>query len=191
MPSAFATIAQAFTMETKPTSSPRPRTRSDFDLAFMPIDRIFKRTLMPWSVHHSIATGKWIATITRSEPTSVDKIRRMQFSFTSEREARKFCKSYTPPKLCNASTCLLCHKAPPTLRHCRNCGATACDACSTRWGAKMVPKTYAISAAMTQRVCCSCDWLGNAFCMALLQGRYQDALALYETVRMSYVAYLQ
>lgn len=164
-------------------TSPRPGSpRSGFDLALIPQDRIIKRTLMPWSVHHSLATGKWIATITRTEYGQADRgVRRQQFSFRSEREARKFCKSYAPPRLRTGNTCLLCHKTACLMRHCRNCGVTTCDNCSTRWGAKMVPKTYCQSVAITQRVCRSCDWLSNAFCMALLQGRYQDALTLHDT----------
>lgn len=35
--------------------------------------------------------------------------------------------------------------------------------------------------ALTARVCRTCDWLSNAFCMALIQGKYDDALALYNT----------
>jgi len=63
----------------------------------------------------------------------------------------------------------------------------------------MVPKTYlnfgsnnggasAVASGghhVTVKVCKSCDWLSNAFCLSLLQGRYQDALTIHETVRFS------
>ena len=172
----------AMTSITK-TILPRPVSRrSGFDLAFIPRNRIVKRTLMPWSVHHSLATGKWIATVTLTDHSSHDKLRRIQFSFVSEREAKRFCKSYAPPRFSSSTVCGSCQKTC-AIRNCRNCGVTVCDKCSTRWGMKMLPKTYLQgSLATTQRVCISCDWLSNAFCMSLLQGRHQDAFTLYETV---------
>ena len=47
----------------------------------------------------------------------------------------------------------------------------------------MIPKTYVHPAyhAQTVRVCKSCDWLSNAFCLALLQGRFQDAVKIVES----------
>ena len=47
----------------------------------------------------------------------------------------------------------------------------------------MIPKTYVHSAYQPQvvRVCSSCNWLSNAFCLALLKGSYQDAVTLFET----------
>jgi hypothetical protein len=46
----------------------------------------------------------------------------------------------------------------------------------------MIPKTYVVYPTTWVRVCQACDWLSNAFCMALLQGRYEDAVSLYGTV---------
>jgi hypothetical protein len=157
-----------------------PADYGSFHLSLLPHDRILKRTLMPWSAHHSVTTDKWIATIPRREPNS--QSRHIQLHFRTEREAREFCKSYSPPKPHAGTTCLLCQH-PKTVKHCRNCGASICDRCSTKWGAKMVPKTYSASSALFVTVCRSCDWLSNAFCMALLQGRFHDALTLYKTVR--------
>ena len=45
----------------------------------------------------------------------------------------------------------------------------------------MVPRTYLSTTSLTVRVCSSCDWLSNAFCIALLQGRADDAKLLYDT----------
>jgi len=188
-------------MVRSPSFSPapqRPRTVSDFDMSRMPV--IHKRTLHPWSVHRSLTTGKYIATLVRKQENAASssqtsKVKHVQFPFRGEREARKFCKAYSPPKLVVADTvpaCMLCQarfshtqqqqSSAQQRRHCRNCGIVLCDRCTHRWGLRMVPKTYVPQAAMTVRVCKSCDWLSNAFCMALLQGRYQDALQLYDTV---------
>mmetsp|Transcript_51065 Transcript_51065/g.123215 ORF Transcript_51065/g.123215 Transcript_51065/m.123215 type:complete len:595 (+) Transcript_51065:62-1846(+) len=68
--------------------------------------------------------------------------------------------------------------------HCKNCGSLVCDKCSKRWGSKQLPKTYVNSSSppsLTVRVCQSCDWLSNSFCMALLLGQSQDAIAVHET----------
>lgn len=159
--------------------------QSDFDLSLMHRYKIIKRTLVQWSVHRSQTTQNWIATISRSDQQNPEKIRHIQFPFATEKEARTFCKSYAPPKMSSSTVCEICDTHPnPTVRHCRNCGASVCDKCSVRWGARMVPKTYSSSAALTQRVCKSCDWLSNAFCMTLLKGRFAEAQTLFQTVRV-------
>lgn len=159
--------------------------QSDFDLSLMHRHKIVKRTLAQWSVHRSPTTLNWIATITRPDQQNPEKIRHIQFPFATEIEARTFCKSYAPPKLCQSRLCQICNEENPnpTVRNCRNCGVSVCDKCSVRWGARMVPKTYSSSVALTQRVCRSCDWLSNAFCMTLLKGRFADAKTLFQTVR--------
>ncbi|GAX16981.1 hypothetical protein FisN_5Hh360 [Fistulifera solaris] len=156
--------------------------QSDFDLSLMHRYKIIKRTLAQWSVHRSLTTQNWIATISRPDQQNPEKIRHIQFPFATEKEARTFCKSYAPPKMSSSTVCEICATHPnPTVRHCRNCGASVCDKCSVRWGARMVPKTYSSSAALTQRVCKSCDWLSNAFCMSLLKGRFAEAQTLFQT----------
>jgi len=158
----------------------RPRAISDFDIRKMTEQSIVRRTLQQWSVHHSLTTSNWIATISRPTEQGSEKLRYIQFPFTTEKEARKFCKSYAPPQVCKTASCTVCQN--PKARHCRNCGMGVCDRCSTRWGRQMVPKTYMSSqSTLTVTVCKSCDWLSNAFCMALLQGRFDDALAIHET----------
>lgn len=181
------------------STAPRPRVVSDFDMSRIPV--IHRRILHPWSVHRSLATGKYIATVARYTTTNVDlnysptlKLKHTQHPFPTDREARRFCKAFSPPKLVTGVVdgCQLCHVNPTSYssssaprRHCRNCGAVICERCTQRWGVHMVPKTYVPQKmASTVRVCKSCHWLSNAFCMALLQARYQDALRLYETVRV-------
>jgi hypothetical protein len=97
---------------------------------------------------------------------------------------------YSPPKMMSgALQCLCCSakfidsgKQQCKSFHCRNCGAQICERCSHRWGTRMLPKTYlSAGASLTVRVCKSCDWLSNAFCMALLQGQYENALLIHET----------
>jgi hypothetical protein len=160
----------------------RARTTSDFDLSNMPHGRIFQRTPHQWSVHLSPITSNWIATITRPGTTDPQKAKYVQFAFGTEKEARKFCKCYAHPKFClDIQTCMLCGEQPKA-RHCRNCGASICGRCTTRWGARMVPKTYMNGQpSLRVSVCKSCDWLSNAFCMALLQGRFQDVQQIYQT----------
>lgn len=167
------------------TAAPAPnraRTTSDFDLSNMPLSRIFVRTPHQWSVHHSLTTSKWIATISRPCTTDPQKPKFVQFAFATEKEARKFCKCYAHPKCCSdVQTCMLCREQPKA-RHCRNCGASICGRCTTRWGARMVPKTFMNGQpSLRVAVCKSCDWLSNAFCMALLQGRFQDVQQIYQT----------
>jgi hypothetical protein len=187
----------------------RSRTISDFDASLIPRNAIYTRQHHAFSVHYSVATAKWIVTLAgqgpalmpgatssihHSEHNSNDKRGRcVSFSFASEREARKFAKAYTPPKMMtDASKCFICSTTfstrccPPF--HCRNCGVCICDQCSTRWGVRMIPRTYLVttgnstkSSALTTRVCKSCDWLSNAFCMALLQGKYENAIIFHES----------
>lgn len=175
------------------SSMPRNSRRvSCFDATLMPADSIRKRELHAFSVHYSVATSKWIATLARPavDPSSYaeEKRRCVGFPFATEREARKFAKVYSPPKMrTDATTCVCCsipfNDDKCRAFHCRNCGSQVCDKCSTRWGIRMIPKTYLSNpnSAMTVRVCKSCDWLSNAFCMALLRGSYHDALRFHAT----------
>lgn len=174
------------------SSSNKGSTRrvSCFDSALMPTEAIRKRELHAFSVHFSISTSKWIATLARPTTDSSDEKKRcIGFPFVTEREARKFAKAYSPPKMmAGATTCTCCSvffQPEQNIRafNCRNCGSQICDDCSTRWGVGMVPKTYLhhSNSATTVRVCKSCDWLSNSFCLALLRGSYDDALLCHAT----------
>lgn len=168
------------------TNGPMPDGRriSCFDASLMPINSIRQRELFAFSVHYSVSTSKWIATVERP---AEDKRRCVSFSFATEDEARKFAKAYSPPKMMtNASQCVCC-SIPFTAKcgshNCRNCGSQICEECSARWGIRMLPKTFLRNpnAALTVRVCKSCDWLSNAFCMALLRGSHADAIRFHAT----------
>lgn len=163
---------------------------SCFDVSLMPAESIRKREVESFSIHYSIATSKWIATIARPSNNPInqeEKKKCVSFPFTSEREARKFAKVYSPPKMMTGATKCVCCSVPfegkCKSHHCRNCGAQVCDRCSTRWSVRMVPKTYLSNhnAPLTVRACQSCDWLSNAFCMALLQGNYDDAVRFHSS----------
>ena len=85
---------------------PRSGSSSDFAMELMPVDKIVKRSLHSWSVHHSLTTSNWIATICRPvENSPSSKTRTAQFVFATEREARKFCQAYAPPKLADKPFC--------------------------------------------------------------------------------------
>lgn len=119
----------------------------------------------------------------------------LSFSFDSEREAKKFAKAFTPPKMISVPAdstsprCFVCKscfekkKSSPRYKYlnCRNCGVPICKACSMTWSPRMIPKTFTLGESVTHvqvRVCRPCDWLSNAFCIALLKGRLDDVKAL-------------
>lgn len=166
-------------------------TESSFEVELMP-EKIRRRVLHQFSVHYSLPSSCWIATIVRHQSNSSESQAKRspysQFEFATEAEAKKFCKAYSPPKMMELTPeCYICEdpftsKIRPV--HCRNCGVCVCEGCTTRWSGRMIPKTYMTHANYSPqvvRVCKSCQWLSNAHCMALLKGRYQDTLKIYET----------
>jgi hypothetical protein len=177
------------------TTTMRGRARvSSYDATLTANQAIRKRELHTFSVHFSVPNCKWVATIARAElPSSTadaaEKRRVQSFHFQTEREARKFAKVYSPPKMiADEPNCMVCQRqftAKCRASNCRNCGVSICDDCSTRWASRMVPKTYSQQnlqiAPLTVRVCKSCDWLSNAFCMALLQGKHENVVSLVNT----------
>jgi hypothetical protein len=177
-------------------------TTGDYDATMIPTNEIHRRTLHPYSIHAS--PSGWTATLRRPDCGNNNNnnmqygqnMKYFHYTFPTEREARQFCKAYSPPKyhslnLDENTTCMVCATTKMTYQslsnHCRNCGVVMCELCTRRWGIRMIPRTYHYSNGQcntkyTVRVCKSCDWLSNAFCLALLQGRYHDALTLYGTV---------
>lgn len=114
---------------------------SCFDASLLPTDKVRKRELHAFSVHYSLATSKWIATIPRpcaSISRSDNKPSVRSFPFDHERDARKFAKFYTPPKMMtdakNCTVCCCSFNAKGASFNCRNCGSQICDKCSVRWG---------------------------------------------------------
>jgi hypothetical protein len=169
-------------------NKPQRRRASSFDISLLPAESIRKRELREFSVHYSVSTSSWITTIAGNHNTNSYT----RFSFPTEADGRRFGKAYSPPKIMTDSPhCFRCSvkfststKCKPC--NCNNCGVQICDGCSQRWGVRMVPKTYLITpnganigSPLTVRVCKSCDWLSNAFCMALLQGQHNNAVLLH------------
>jgi len=163
--------------------SPRRPRISSFDISHLSDKTIRKRVLHEFSVHYSVPTSSWITRIS----FSVDQNKRkcLSFSFATETDARKFGKAYSPPKkVTGEPRCACCTiKYGSPLSNCVNCGVQMCVNCSRRWGVGMVPKTYLYgkkhAPSNTVRVCKSCDWVSNAFCMALLQGQHNNAVLIH------------
>lgn len=169
--------------------TPRRDEISSFDISLLSRESIRKRELHEFSVHYSVSTSSWTTRIVSYSTDDNNMRKYLSFSFAKEDVARKFGKAYSPPKAMTGSLrCGCCSAKPGTkarLFNCKNCGVQMCDACSCRWGVRMIPKTYLSSQSntvlLTVRVCKSCDWLSNAFCMALLQGQYNNAVLIYAT----------
>eukprot|EP00567_Pseudictyota_dubia_P003399 CAMPEP_0197435478 /NCGR_PEP_ID=MMETSP1175-20131217/3058_1 /TAXON_ID=1003142 /ORGANISM="Triceratium dubium, Strain CCMP147" /LENGTH=399 /DNA_ID=CAMNT_0042964523 /DNA_START=100 /DNA_END=1300 /DNA_ORIENTATION=+ len=177
---------------------------ASFDLSEISRHAIRPRQLHTFSVHYS-AANRWVATINVSDRHADEVLgfpgRHTCFSFTfeSEFEAKRFAKSYAPPRMVPVSSndafpcCFVCKVRFPRkstgsssrrflFQNCRNCGVAVCRSCCVAWSQRMIPKTYLMNESPhSVRVCKSCDWLGNAFCIALLRGRLDDAKALHAT----------
>lgn len=158
---------------------------SRFDVSFIP-ENLHVRKLEQHSVHYNPSTRLWVATVARPEriESSAGK-KTVSFKFKGEREAKKFAQAYSPPKIMPlAAACQVCASSfNNRLKSCscRNCGVCICEKCSTRWSIRMLPKTYYTQQTTTVRVCTSCDWLSNAFCMSLLHGKYDDTIKIFES----------
>lgn len=161
---------------------------SRFDVETMETMSIRPRTLNQYSVHFSPQSQSWVATITRNYDGSRpgDAKRCVHFCFRTEKDAKRFARAYTPPKMLPVTrACQVC-KIPFNNRSrpssCRNCGVCICDRCSARWATAMLPRTFITSPhSLTVRVCKNCDWLSNAFCMSLLHGKLEAAQRLHQT----------
>jgi len=172
-------------IEVVTANSPRRPRVSTFDISHLAGKSIRKRDLHTFSVHFNVPTSNWVTRISYS----VDDTKRkcLSFSFPTENDARLFGKAYSPPKKVTGSqTCGGCpikFTSKVASSHCVNCGVQMCGNCSTRWGVGMIPKTYVFgkkyAPSSTVRVCKSCDWLSNAFCMALLQGQHNNAVLIH------------
>lgn len=159
---------------------------SSFDISHLGGKISRKRELHEFSVHYSVSTSSWV---TRIVGFSADENKRkcLSFSFATEADGRKFGKAYSPPKKVTGSLrCACCsakfgHKVASS--HCKNCGVQMCNGCSRRWGVGMLPKTYLsgqhYAPSSTVKVCKSCHWQSNAFCMALLQGQHNNAVLIH------------
>ncbi len=161
-------------------------------LSTMQPDRIHPRILLSATIYHNAATNLWIATINTNQkgvaknPTTASKYLKA-FSFPSEREARESAIANAPPKMLpfeGQSNCFICNGKFAVFRragHCRNCGVCVCNGCSTTWSAKMIPDTYNLKNETQVKICKSCHHLSCSFKRALLDGDYEESIALYGT----------
>jgi hypothetical protein len=153
-------------------------------------ERIHSRILLTATVYHNTATNLWIATINTNQkgvaknPATAAKYLKA-FSFSSEKEARESAIANAPPKMMKLedfSSCFVCRGKFALFRracHCRNCGVCVCSACATNWPSKTIPETYNLKKESSVKVCKSCNFLSSAFKKALLDGDYEEAIALY------------
>ena len=156
------------------------------------MDQIRPRILLAATVYHNTATGLWITTINTNQrgvaknPSLANKYLKA-FSFPSEHEARESAIANAPPKMVSfhdSPQCYVCEGSFAVFRrasHCRNCGVCICKECSVLWPAKMLPDTYNLKNESSLKVCKKCNSLSKAFRMALIEGDYEEAIALYGT----------
>jgi hypothetical protein len=155
-------------------------------------DEIRPRILLAATVYHNTATNLWITTINTNQrgvaknPTLANKYLKA-FSFSTEHEARESAIANAPPKMVPFSEspcCFVCKGNFAVFRrasHCRNCGVCVCKDCTAQWPAKMIPDTYNLKNETHVRVCRSCFGLSTSFKAALMEGDYEQAIALYGT----------
>jgi len=153
-------------------------------------ERNHSRILLTATVYHNTATSLWIATINTNQkgvaknPTKASRYLKA-FSFSTEKEARESAIANAPPKMMkfnDNSVCFICKGKFAVFRracHCRNCGVCVCNACSASWPAKAIPETYNLKKESQVKVCKSCNFLSSAFKKALLEGDYEEAIAVY------------
>lgn len=150
------------------------------------------RVLLAATVYHNTATNLWITTINTNQrgvarDQAIANRFLKAFSFSTEREARESAIANAPPKMvpfCESPNCFTCNGKFAVFRraaHCRNCGVCICSTCSTSWPAKMIPETYNLKKEANVRICLGCNSLSGSFKAALLQGDYEEAVALYGT----------
>ena len=153
-------------------------------------EQIHSRILLTATVYHNTATNLWIATINTNQkgvaknPATASKYLKA-FSFSSEKEARESAIANAPPKMMAFNenpNCFICNGRFAMFRragHCRNCGVCICNSCSTMWPSKMIPETYNLKKESQVKICKSCNFLSGQFKKALLDGDYEEAIALY------------
>jgi FYVE zinc finger/Zinc finger, C3HC4 type (RING finger) len=150
------------------------------------------RVLLAATVYHNKATNFWVATINTNQrgvaknPERANKYLKA-FSFATEQEARESAIVNAPPKMIpfnESPACFCCKGKFAVFRragHCRNCGVCVCNSCSVTWSSKLIPETYNLKNEANVKVCRSCNTLSLAFKRSLLQGDFDEAVALYRT----------
>ena len=170
----------------------RPMVRRPVELDSLSAS-VFPRTLLPSSVIYSDATKSWVATInTNQKALETNNVQESSkslraFSVPSKKQAICLARAWSPPKMHSFSEnpkCSICEVKFAVFRrasHCRNCGVCVCASCSIQWPSKMLPATYNIKKEGFLNVCKACDMLSSNFRLALLDGDFDQALALFST----------
>ena len=150
------------------------------------------RILLAATVYHNTATNLWVTTINTNQrgvardPATANRYLKA-FSFATEKAARESAIANAPPKMipfADAPCCFMCKGKFAVFRrasHCRNCGVCVCPSCTTSWSAKCVPDTYNLKKEANVKVCLACNSLSTSFKKALVDGDYEEAVALYGT----------
>ena len=149
------------------------------------------RMLLPSSVIYSEATQSWVATLNTSQKAldagNVEESSKAlrAFSVPTKKQAMCLARAWAPPRMHpKSSQCFICQSQYAVFRkphHCKNCGVCICSSCSLQWPSKMVPATYNMKIKDVVNVCKACDWLCSAFRKALLNGEFDEAIALHAT----------
>ena len=169
--------------------SPTKRTGHQGFLGHLPPRSIEARSLMKYTVLESHG-GTWVVTVSTNQLSSTDPNQKCMkaFSCNSEDEAKATGEAYAPPKMNikrddSNSRCTICLAKFAVLRrshNCRNCGSCICSTCSITWPSKMIPDTYNFKQESSVRICTSCEWLKESFRRALLDGKFDEVLSLYQ-----------
>jgi hypothetical protein len=173
-----------------PRSEPSPTASVSSLVSWQQPEQIHSRILLTATVYNNTATNLWIATINTNQkgvaknPATASKFLKA-FSFSSEKEARESAIANAPPKMLpfeENPNCFICRGKFAMFRragHCRNCGVCICNACSVMWQSKMIPETYNLKKESQVKICKCCNFLSGSFKKALLDGDYEEAIALY------------
>jgi hypothetical protein len=142
---------------------------------------------------HFFFSTQWVATFqTNQKALDFKNVKEASkslraFSLPTESQALCLAKSWTPPRMPPFADNPLCHICSAKFAvfrracHCRNCGVCVCKSCTVQWPAKMIPETYNIKKENIVNACKSCEWLCNSFRLALLEGKFDEAVALHAT----------
>jgi hypothetical protein len=163
------------------------------------VGNILPRTLLPWSVFPSEATGMWVATVNTNQKALdsrnvADASKALRaFSVPTKKQAEALAMAWTPPRMLpfsGSNRCFICEARFLVFKrpcHCRNCGVCICSSCSVQWPSKMIPDTYNIKNESFVNICKSCDWLCSAFRKAMLDGDFDQTVAIHATGNVNLV----
>ncbi|CAJ1962298.1 unnamed protein product [Cylindrotheca closterium] len=171
------------------------------DIGTAPDDYIRKRVTMPFTVKQNETTGNWVCSVQtnqkawekcqrgdNSASANLDLMRSVKtFSASTEKAALEAGYAMAPPVMESFDEnpiCCLCKTKFAVFRrphHCKNCGVVVCSSCACSWSSRRVPSTYNTAKKEKVIVCQACDWLGDNFQKAVMNGDLPRAQALHKT----------